>query len=68
MLQLMKAWLKGKIFLIAITITLSLVILSLMKIPAHRVSVTHLDKWQHCFAYFVLSISWLIVFYKKNKK
>lgn len=68
MLQLMKAWLKGKIFLIAITITLSLVILSLIKVPEYRVSVTHLDKWQHCFAYFVLSISWLIVFYKKKKK
>ena len=68
MLQLMKAWLKGKMFLIAGVITLSLVILSLMKIPAHNLGVTHLDKWQHCFAYFALSISWLIVFYKKKKK
>ena len=68
MLQLMRAWLKGKIFLIAIIITLSLVILSLIKVPAYNVGVTHLDKWQHCFAYFVLSLSWLIAFYKKKKK
>ena len=68
MLQLMRTWLKGKMLLIAVAITLSLVILSLIKIPAHNFGVTHLDKWQHCFAYFVLSISWLIVFYKKKKK
>lgn len=55
-------------FLIAVSITLSLLILSLMKIPAHKLGITHLDKWQHCFAYFVLSISWLNVFYKKKKK
>ena len=66
MLQLMRAWLKGKIYLI--TITLSLMILSLTKVPVYNVGVTHLDKWQHCFAYFVLSISWLIAFYKKKKK
>ena len=64
----MRTWLKGKMFLIAVSITLSLVILSLMKIPAHKLGITHLDKLQHCFAYFVLSISWLIVFYKKKKK
>ena len=68
MLQLMRTWLKGKMILIAVAITLSLVILSLIKVPAYNLGVTHLDKWQHCFAYFVLSISWLIVFYKKKKK
>ena len=64
----MRAWLKGKMFLIAIIVTLSLILLSLVKIPAHNLGVSHLDKWQHCFAYFVLSISWLTVFYKKKKK
>lgn len=68
MLKLMRAWLKGKMFLIAIIVTLSLILLSLVKIPAHNLGVSHLDKWQHCFAYFVLSISWLTVFYKKKKK
>jgi VanZ family protein len=68
MLQIMRTWLKGKMLLIAVAITLILVILSLIKIPAHNFGVTHQDKWQHCFAYFVLSISWLIVFYKKKKK
>jgi VanZ family protein len=64
----MRTWLKGKMLLIAVAITLILVILSLIKIPVHNFGVTHQDKWQHCFAYFVLSISWLIVFYKKKKK
>ena len=68
MLKHMRAWLKGKIFLIAIIVTLSLILLSLVKIPAHNLGVSHLDKWQHCFAYFVLSISWLTVFNKKKKK
>ena len=68
MLQLMRSWLKGKMFLIAITVTLSLVTLSLIKVPEYTVSVTHLDKWQHCFEYFVLCLSWLIAFYKKKKK
>ena len=68
MLQLMRAWLKGKMFLIAIIVTLSLILLSLVKIPAYNLGVSHLDKWQHCFAYFVLSISWLTVFNKKKKK
>ncbi|WP_232734666.1 VanZ family protein [Polaribacter sp. ALD11] len=39
-----------------------------MKLPKYDVSISHLDKWQHCFAYFTLSLSWLFALYKKSKK
>ncbi|MDX6745654.1 VanZ family protein [Polaribacter sp. PL03] len=39
-----------------------------MKMPKYNVSISHLDKLQHCFAYFTLSVSWLLTFYRKNKK
>jgi len=64
----MKALLKGKIFIIAIVVTLSILYLSLVKMPSYNVGISHLDKLQHCLAYFILSSSWLLVFYKKNKK
>jgi VanZ family protein len=63
----MKALLKGKIFIIAIIVTLSILYLSFVKMPSNNVGIAHLDKLQHCFAYFILSSSWLLVFYKKKK-
>jgi VanZ family protein len=63
----MKALLKGNIYIIAIIVTLSILYLSLVKMPSYGVGIAHLDKLQHCFAYFILSSSWLLVFYKKNK-
>jgi VanZ family protein len=68
MLQHMKALLKGNIYIIAIIVTLSILYLSLVKMPSYDVGIANLDKLQHCFAYFTLSSSWLLVFYKKNKK
>jgi VanZ family protein len=68
MLQHMKALLKGNIYIIAIIVTLSILYLSLVKMPSYDVGIANLDKLQHCFAYFILSSSWLLVFYKKNKK
>ena len=68
MLQHMKALLKGNIYIIAIIVTLSILYLSLVKMPSYVIGIAHLDKLQHCFAYFILSSSWLLVFYKKNKK
>lgn len=68
MLKLIKTLLKDKIFIIAIVITISILYLSLMKMPKYNVSISHLDKWQHCLAYFALSVSWLFTFYKKNRK
>jgi VanZ family protein len=64
----MKALLKGNIYIIAIIVTLSILYLSLVKMPSYGAGIAHLDKLQHCFAYFILSSSWLLVFYKKNKK
>jgi len=63
----MKAFLKGKIYIIAIIVTLSILYLSLVKTPSYHVGIAHLDKLQHFFAYFILTSSWLLVFYKKNK-
>ncbi|WP_299666802.1 VanZ family protein [uncultured Polaribacter sp.] len=36
--------------------------------PKFNITVSHIDKWQHSFAYLVLSICWLFTFYKKNTK
>jgi VanZ family protein len=68
MQQHMKALLKDNIYIIAIIVTLSILYLSLVKMPSYHVGIAHLDKLQHCFAYFILTSSWLLVFYKKNKK
>ncbi|MCI2229345.1 VanZ family protein [Polaribacter sp. MSW13] len=68
MLKHIKTLLKGNIFLIAILITISIAYLSLMKMPQYQPTISNLDKWEHSFAYFTLSISWLFVFYKKPQK
>ncbi|WP_223267151.1 VanZ family protein [Polaribacter sp. IC073] len=39
-----------------------------MRVPKYDISISHLDKWQHCLAYFTLSLSWLFAVYKENKK
>ncbi len=64
----MKSLLKDKTLLIALFITLSILYLSLIKVPKHNVPISHLDKWQHGLAYFTLTFFWLFTFYKKNKK
>ena len=66
--QHMKTLLRDKIFLVAIAITISILYLSLVKIPKSNININHLDKLQHGFAYFILSISWLFTFYKKNSR
>ncbi|QOD59969.1 VanZ family protein [Polaribacter haliotis] len=68
MLQRIKALLKGKIVIIAVVVTLSILYLSLMKMPKYEVQVSHLDKLQHGFAYFTLSICWLLSFFDKPSK
>jgi VanZ family protein len=64
----MKTLLRDKIFLVAIAITIGILYLSLVKIPKSNININHLDKLQHGFAYFILSISWLFTFYKKNSR
>jgi len=68
MLQLMKPLSKGKIFIIAIGVTIGILYLSLIKTPKATIQFHHLDKLQHALAYFILTISWLFAFYGKNKK
>lgn len=68
MLKHIKNLLKANILIIAILVTISIVYLSLMKMPNYNVSIAHADKWQHSIAYFTLSICWLFSFYKKKVK
>lgn len=70
MQKVIKKLLKGKLKIVfAITITIAILLLSLLKLPQYKINISNLDKWQHSFAYFILSISWLLVFYQKpNKK
>lgn len=69
MLKPIKALLKDKKFIIvAIFITLSILCLSLIKVPKYNISIRYLDKCQHGLAYFMLALSWLFVFYKKTRK
>lgn len=54
-------------FLPAIGVALSILALStVLSVPIQVEGVNHLDKWQHTFAYCVLSLSFLIAF-KKTK-
>lgn len=66
--QPMKNLLKNKILIIAIFVTVSILYLSLIKMPKYNIAINHLDKWQHCFAYLVLTFFWLFAFYKKERK
>jgi VanZ family protein len=51
-----------KIKAIAILITVSIAILSLIKIGPQPIQINNLDKYEHALAYFVLSFFWLMVF------
>jgi VanZ family protein len=68
MLKRIKTLLKDNIFIIALAITFSIVCLSLLKIPKTKITITNIDKVYHSIAYFTLTISWLIVYYKKPQK
>jgi VanZ family protein len=65
----MKALLKVRVIVIAIAVATSIFYLSLIKLPVYNaLSIGHFDKWQHCTAYFILSLSWLVALHKKNKR
>ena len=68
MLKHIKALLKGKVFIIAFIVTAGILTLSLIRMPKYDITISSLDKWQHFFAYFILSISWLFAFFKENRK
>lgn len=59
MLKAIKNLLKANALAISILITLAIAYLSLVKVPVVPYEVSNLDKIQHGFAYFVLTISWL---------
>ena len=64
-----KTLLKDKIIYIAIGVTFLIGFLSLIKIQTTIVKgVTHLDKLEHAFAYFVLTISWLLAIKETTQK
>ncbi len=68
MLKLIRTLLKDSIFIIALAITFSIVCLSLLKIPETKITITNIDKVFHSIAYFTLTISWLIAYFKKPQK
>ncbi|CAM1350568.1 VanZ family protein [Tenacibaculum insulae] len=64
MLKLIKNLLKRNLTKIAILITISIAILSLIKLGKQPIQINNLDKYEHAFAYFVLSLSWLVALRK----
>lgn len=69
MLKRIKNLLKDKLLLlIAIAVTISVLSLSLIRMPNTSVSIVNIDKAYHGFAYFTLTIVWLLSFYKNPEK
>lgn len=55
-------------FLPAILVTIGIFALStFLALPIQIEGVSHLDKWEHTFAYFVLSFSFLFAYQKSEK-
>ena len=52
--------------IIAMLITISIAILSLIKLGKQPISFNHIDKVEHSIAYFSLTLSWLLALAKKN--
>ena len=63
-----KVLLKDNIYIFAIAVTLIIICLSLIKMPKTNIKISNIDKLYHSIAYFTLTISWLLSFYKKPKK
>lgn len=68
MLKAIKSLLKANSLLIAILITGLIAYLSLIKTPQLSYNISNLDKLQHGFAYFVLTLSWFVVLKKSFLK
>lgn len=68
MQQRIKNLLKGNFFIISIFVTLLIAYLSFIKLPYVGAQVPNSDKLGHSFAYFTLSLCWLLTFYKYPKK
>ncbi|WP_445747616.1 VanZ family protein [Polaribacter sp.] len=69
MLRRIKNLLKDSLLLIAIAITIGLLGLSLIKMPEGGFfEINNIDKAYHGFAYFSLTIIWLLTFHKTPQK
>lgn len=65
MLKRIKSLLKGNFITIAISITICITYLSLMKMPKIDVKISSIDKVYHLIAYLTLTLCWLFSFYRK---
>jgi VanZ family protein len=68
MQKLIKILFKDKILFVAIGITLFIGYLSLKKMEAMPLQLSHSDKIYHTIAYFLLGLSWLLSFPKSLQK
>lgn len=68
MLKRIKTLLLDNSLVVAIVITITIICLSLLKIPNTGIKVNNIDKAYHSIAYFVLTLTWLLSFYRKPKK
>ena len=68
MLKHIKTLLKDNLIFISISITIGILCLSLIRMPNTVIDIVNIDKLYHSFAYFVLTISWLLAFYNKPEK
>ena len=69
MLKHIKTLSKDNFIIFAIAVTLGILYLSLIKMPKTQLDFSNIDKVYHTTAYFVLTLSWLITFYKNpNRK
>lgn len=69
MLKRIKALLLNNLIIVATIVTVGILCLSLIKLSGvPSMEVKNIDKVYHSLAYFVLTISWLLTFYKKPEK
>jgi VanZ family protein len=69
MLKRIKILLRNSSLIIALTVSIGILCLSLIKITSvPTVKVENIDKLFHSLAYFVLASCWLFTYYKKPAK
>ena len=68
MQKLIKSLLRDKSIYIAILLTLAITYLSLANLKGKVISLSNIDKLYHALAYFSLTVVWLLVFIRKEKK
>ncbi len=68
MLKRIKLLLRANSLLLAISITIIIAVLSLMKIGKQPINFHSIDKVEHCIAYAVLSFFWVLALGNTQKK